>query len=586
MKFKDFLKCNINKVAIIIIVLNLFVYTLLSTTVYADDFVDKPVVNKPASDLATVMTPVIGPQQVTAEILSELANDLVSWESGKLNDILDEQIGADDVLKDYYEVYYDLLVNDYQNVLEKYCAGGSKFNDDGTFVTEYTNAYYRHYFKALYQFSEPFDWDLFIEYANERNKSELSGNSTDTSDYIKKKGGKPRFSAPSLKKAVNTANSEYSPKSTGKYISYRTDEWYKTKEENFCLLPLYNGGFCGERWSEIYLMPFYTDGEDRYYSEFQLHFYLERVDNENGDGWTITFAVEWFSNFDDIEEKKGSYVIKEGMTSPEYVYLSSVIDIFQRICLFSYPSLSNALERSHSGQFQKLINFNSDFMRYYKSGDLSTYITVNNTSNYFGQHFRYEYSKHDSSCIYGSLDDIGYYYSNTPIMFSYSNIDTSKIPDSYYITVNGDTIYDYSITNPDTGQSSTINEYITNNYTYITNNNPGGDGSGSGTTGGNVTVGGNIGVNGSVNVGGEVNVGVDVSPIDINVNVSGNGGAGESGGEPPEIGGLDDLVGYLPEKSPAISQYLEIFFDTLPPELLALILAGVAVAVIKLIFRR
>ena len=389
-----------------------------------------------------------------------------------------------------------------------------------------------------------------------------------------------------LKKAINTANNEYSPKSTGKYISYRTDEWYKTKEENYCLLPLYNGGFCGERWSEIYLMPFYTDGEDRYYSEFQLHFYLERVDNENGDGWTTTFAVEWFSNFDDIDEKKGSYVIKEGMTSPEYVYLSSVIDIFQRICLFSYPSLSNALERSHSGQFQKLINFNSDFMRYYKSGDLSTYITVNNTSNYFGQHFRYEYSKHDSSCIYGSSDDIGYYYSNTPIMFSYSNIDTSKIPDSYYITVNGDTIYDYSITNPDTGQSSTINEYITNNYTYITNNNPGGDGSGSGTTGGNVTVGGNIGVNGSVNVGGEVNVGVDVSPIDINVNVSGNGGAGESGGEPPEIGGLDDLVGYLPEKSPAISQYLEIFFDTLPPELLALILAGVAVAVIKLIFRR
>ena len=59
-----------------------------------------------------------------------------------------------------------------------------------------------------------------------------------------------------------------------------------------------------------------------------------------------------------------------------------------------------------------------------------------------------------------------------------------------------------------------------------------------------------------------------------------------SGGEPPEIGGLDDLVGYLPEKSPVISQYLKIFFDVLPPELLALILAGVAVAVIKLIFRR
>ena len=327
-------------------------------------------------------------------------------------------------------------------------------------------------------------------------------------------------------------------------------------------------------------MPFYTDGEDRYYSEYQLHFYLERVDNENGDGWTTTFAVDWFSNFDDIDSKKGTKIIKEGMTSPEYVVLSSTPDGYNRFFSYMYPFLSQFLERPHSGSCSHIF-YGPDTFRYYKSGDLSSWVESN-----LYNHFCYSYSKHDSSCLYGSSDDIGYYYSNTPIMFSYSNIDTSKIPDSYYITVNGDTIYDYSITNPDTGQSSTINEYITNNYTYITNNNPGGDGSGSGTTGGNVTVGGNIGVNGNVNVGGEVNVGVDVSPIDINVNVSGKGGAGESGGEPPEIGGIDDLLGYLPEKSPVISQYLKIFFDTLPLELLALILAGVAVAVIKLIFRR
>ena len=69
-------------------------------------------------------------------------------------------------------------------------------------------------------------------------------------------------------------------------------------------MSLYNGGFCGERWSEVYLMPFYTDGEERYYSEYQLHFYLERVDNESGDGWTTSFVLEWFSNFDDIDKKK------------------------------------------------------------------------------------------------------------------------------------------------------------------------------------------------------------------------------------------------------------------------------------------
>ena len=62
----------------------------------------------------------------------------------------------------------------------------------------------------------------------------------------------------------------------------------------------------------------------------------------------------------------------------------------------------------------------------------------------------------------------GYYYSNTPIVISYT-IDTTKIPDNYYITVGGDTIYDYNITNPSTGDTTTINNYITNNYTFITN---------------------------------------------------------------------------------------------------------------------
>ena len=51
-------------------------------------------------------------------------------------------------------------------------------------------------------------------------------------------------------------------------------------------------------------MPFYTDGEERYYSEYQLHFYLERVDNVSGVGWTTSFVLEWFSNFDDIDKKK------------------------------------------------------------------------------------------------------------------------------------------------------------------------------------------------------------------------------------------------------------------------------------------
>ncbi len=66
-------------------------------------------------------------------------------------------------------------------------------------------------------------------------------------------------------------------------------------------------------------------------------------------------------------------------------------------------------------------------------------------------------------------------------MVSYT-IDTTKIPDNYYITVGGDTIYDYNITNPATGDTTTINNYITNNYTFITNpDNPDNPGSSGGT---------------------------------------------------------------------------------------------------------
>lgn len=281
-----------------------------------------------------------------------------------------------------------------------------------------------------------------------------------------------------FQKHIEKTNEEYSPKSTGKYISYRKDEWHEKYHNSgtiYCSLPLYNGGFCGERWNEVYLMPFYTDGEYRYYSEFQLHFYLERVDNESGDGWTTTFAVDWFSNFDDIDSKKGTIIIKQGMTSPEYVFFNSCSDVSGRFPLLMYPSFSESVSRPiGSLNVRYLSTGSTEFNRYYKSGDLLTFVGG------FSGHFSKTFSGHDTSCVYGSADDIGYYYSNTPIVISYT-IDTTKIPDNYYITVGGDTIYDYNITNPATGDTTTINNYITNNYTFITSPDNPDIGTGGGT---------------------------------------------------------------------------------------------------------
>lgn len=599
---KKFFKNNINKIAIVIIAINLFIYTLFSTTAYADDFVDKPVVTTPSTDLSVVMAPVMGPQQITSEIFSQAAEDLVLWETGKLNDILDEQIGADDVLKDYYDVYYDLLLNDYQNYLEKYCSGSSKFNSDGSFLEEYTNAYYRHYFKSLYQFSEPFDWDTFIGYANERHKSEVSGDSTDTSSYIKKRGVKTRFSAPSFKRFVDEHSTYYEPTGSTNKVSWKRDKYFSNSSYDdarsasyFTFLDKHNFfGISGLK--KCYMVPYFENGDDLYFSNYCLYFELStQITGSSGSSEIYDMLFKYvdlhntvsdlsdpvqylsefeknsykFSDFSGVEDEGGARKILNERLYSAFMAPHNLrfFDTFDHFLVYSYL---NALSFPFPDEFDPMDKF-------YNSRNIT--LTVSDVFNEINF----------PACPLSEAPcDWGFIISDTPILMDGmgADIDTTKIPDNYYITVNGDTIYDYSITNPETGQSSTVNEYITNNYTYITNNNPGGEGGGSGTTGGNVGVNGNVNVGGEVKFGGEVNVGVDVSPIDVNVNVSGAGESGNVGGDPPEIGAVDDLVDYLPEKSPVISEYLKIFFDTLPPELLALILAGVAVAIIKLIFRR
>ena len=398
----------------------------------------------------------------------------------------------------------------------------------------------------------------------------------------------------------------YYPLGSVSKVSWKTDKNFSNSSFDsdrtaryFTILEKYN--FFGiDGLKEFYAVPFFEYGDELYFSNYCIYFNLgiQQI-NSSGEISLHTFDIGYVDTlntaadltnpeaykalFDETKYSlaEESYIvnrINSNLYSAWYYSgFGNSIALQKREDFFSNPGLTNA-----GGGCAFFKGF-YPFKKLYNSKNSTLSVSDSVFNSYFTK-----------GSLSEKAEDYGFYISETPIIMDCfgSDIDTSKIPDTYYITVSGDTIYDYSITNPDTGQSSTINEYITNNYTYITNNNPSGDGSGSGTTGGNVTVGGNVGVNGSVNVGGEVkfggevNVGVDVSPIDINVNVSGNGGAGESGGEPPEIGGLDDLVGYLPEKSPVISQYLKIFFDTLPPELLALILAGVAVAVIKLIFRR
>lgn len=204
-------------------------------------------------------------------------------------------------------------------------------------------------------------------------------------------------------------------------------------------------------------------------------------------------------------------------------------------------------------------------------------------------------SAHDGNCTNNC--DFGYYVSSFPLSLSgLSNVpsgsvsnnsdvvlDPSKLPSGYNVVINtdnssemGDTIYNYTIVNPETGQKDTIRNFVTNNYTFTTVNN-GGDNN-SGGINGNITVGGRVEVGGRVDVGVDVNVSVP----DININVNGN----NSGGDPNDyidVGdvdtNIDDYLQYIPEVSKGFIDYLKDFFSWLPAPVFGILMLGLIVAV-------
>lgn len=172
-------------------------------------------------------------------------------------------------------------------------------------------------------------------------------------------------------------------------------------------------------------------------------------------------------------------------------------------------------------------------------------------------------------------DDWGYIMSETPfeLFANQTSIDFDKVPNNYIITINGDTIYDYSITNPDSGDSTSIRKFI-DIYDFpdvpdLPDPDDPDDPDTSGVNG-NITVSGNVGVNGKIEI--------DTKPIDININVNSNGGSAPSG--TAEAVDLSNYFSTLPEQSETMNDYLKNFFSFLPPQLLAVLLGGIGCAVL------
>lgn len=373
---------------------------------------------------------------------------------------------------------------------------------------------------------------------------------------------------------------QYAPKADTKYIS-----WKNEKNPNLTnTLSLYaNGTFCNQSdWYEVYLVPFFYDGTTYYYGDLQYHFY-------NSDD---LLAGEIYNNIEILSSGLDGYtptsgVIGNNLYLSKYPYLS-VGPFFQHYSsttsnhmgyvpgIFYYPDYTSYLSGTtqYSGSIYSSSYWNVCFYR----SDITTTVCAQE------QGFKANFVVTDGVKDMSTPCDIGFLVSDSFIELTGSipdNWEMDKIPGNYYVTFDGDNIYNYTITDPDTGGTSTVNEYVTNNYTIINNNygDSDGDDSGSsgGTTSGDINVGGNIGVNGNVGVNGQV---------DVNLNVNVNTGSGGSGGtaevDPYEYEkvNMGEALEQIPEMSDGFTGFLSDVFDFLPPPVLGLIIGGIGLAIL------
>ena len=359
-------------------------------------------------------------------------------------------------------------------------------------------------------------------------------------------------------------------------MSYRTDErWqHSPYQTHYMQFTLYSGdaGFTPVGGgNEMYSIFFYKTDTDTYYSKIQLHFTVDKKDvwyedRDEVEYSAYTLTCEYWDMIEGSREYSQTVTLFDSVNY-NYFHIESLglikitgvgFDTYEHFINFQYRNGGKSFLPSGMNVLYK--------------PDMSTSVTLTDNPSSLQMHFKAPYSSHNDTCSFGGLCDFGYLASAAPISTLY-NIDTTKIPDNYYVTISndsstGDTIYNYTITNPETGQKDTIQNFITNNYTFTTTNE--GDTNISGGSGSDGGAGGDVTVGGNVEVGGQV---------DINVNV--NGGNNDNVSLPDT-----DLVENLPEAPQGFIDYLKKLFDFLPAPVLAIIIAAIAAAVFCRIWGR
>lgn len=228
------------------------------------------------------------------------------------------------------------------------------------------------------------------------------------------------------------------------------------------MVPVYletNGNWGGKDWDDYYCLLFYTDDSaGTFYSSYYLHFFPTRVDNKP------YFNVAAFSL------ETGEQIYSRDYTWSDFYHLYGFEfdnkNSSNSVWIVGYPTYSKYMSEDYSSGVASLSigkMVGTDYVvsdKYMYNMLRSVSFTPNTNKN----------------------DDWGFICSSEPfeLFGKQTSIDYDKIPGNYTITINGDNIYNYPITDPTNGKSTTINNYITNNYIM------GGDDSG-GSGGGDTT---------------------------------------------------------------------------------------------------
>lgn len=376
-----------------------------------------------------------------------------------------------------------------------------------------------------------------------------------------------------FKDVVADYNSRYSPMDNPEQFiwSYNSDNSVtKTKQDRsqrfyfFPQVPVYagsSGTWGNQKWTDFYLIGFAIDDiSGVYYGKYYVHVYTK---NENG---SVSLITDYYSLSDGslYQTKKGTWDIGN------YPYLSMHYATGSSMFSFRGYKSASAYYGDVTSSWKTIVTSNVA---------MPLFASDNSGTLEFTKYVALPSFTPDTN----KSDDYGFICSSKQfeLFANQTGIDFQKIPDNYIITINGDTIYNYLITDPSTGNSTTINKFIINNYIipgkididepidppYIRED-P------------NVILSGNVKVDGEINIKADP-IQIKTDPIDINVNVNQGGGSGGSGssGTSEHV----DISGYLdtlPEQSQTLTDYLKIFFDFLPPQLLAVLLGGIGAAVL------